>query len=102
MSENKEINKLIRAHEKTILLLSREIASLKEKLDFVDVSVEELELSVRSANCLRNKGIETIDQLLTFSEAELLKLKNFGRKNLNEIRDILNEKGLNLRRSNNE
>ena len=97
MSENKEIYKLIRAHEKTILLLSREIASLQEKLDFVGVSVEELELSVRSDNCLRNNDIKTIDQLLTFSEADLLKLKNFGRKNLNEIKDILDEKGLSLR-----
>ena len=94
---NEKIYKLIKAHEKTILLLSREIASLREELNFVNVSVEELELSVRSANCLKNKGIETIDQLLTFSEVGLLKIKNFGRKNLNEIKDILDEKGLSLR-----
>ncbi|MBP7340694.1 MAG: DNA-directed RNA polymerase subunit alpha [Smithellaceae bacterium] len=57
-------------------------------------SVEDLELSVRSANCLKNAGINTIGELVQKSEAEMLKTKNFGRKSLSEIKDILNEYGL--------
>ena len=53
--------------------------------------VDELELSVRSANCLQNAGIEYIYQLVQKSEAEMLKTKNFGRKSLNEIKEILSE-----------
>jgi len=57
-------------------------------------TVEELELSVRSANCLKNAGIKLIGELVSKSEAEMLKTQNFGRKSLNEIKDILNEMGL--------
>ncbi len=57
-------------------------------------SVEDMELSVRSANCLKNAGINTIGELVQKSEAEMLKTKNFGRKSLSEIKDILNEYGL--------
>lgn len=58
--------------------------------------VDELELSVRSANCLQNAGIELIWQLVEKTEAEMLKTKNFGRKSLNEIKEILSELGLSL------
>lgn len=57
-------------------------------------SVEELEFSVRSANCLKNAGISTIGELVKKTEAEMLKTKNFGRKSLSEIKEILNEYGL--------
>ena len=59
-------------------------------------SVEELELSVRSANCLQNANIKYIYELVQKTEAEMLKTKNFGRKSLNEIKDILSEMGLTL------
>ncbi|WP_020676872.1 DNA-directed RNA polymerase subunit alpha [Geopsychrobacter electrodiphilus] len=59
-------------------------------------SVEELELSVRSANCLKNAQINMIGELVQRSEAEMLKTQNFGRKSLNEIKDILSEMGLTL------
>jgi DNA-directed RNA polymerase subunit alpha len=59
-------------------------------------SVEELELSVRSANCLKNANIRLIGELVQRSEAEMLKTQNFGRKSLNEIKDILAEMGLSL------
>ena len=59
-------------------------------------SVEELELSVRSANCLKNADIRLIGDLVQRSEAEMLKTQNFGRKSLNEIKDILAEMGLTL------
>lgn len=57
-------------------------------------TVDELELSVRSANCLQNAGIKYIGELVQKTEAEMLKTKNFGRKSLNEIKEILIEMGL--------
>ncbi|MBI2683732.1 MAG: DNA-directed RNA polymerase subunit alpha [Acidobacteriales bacterium] len=59
-------------------------------------SVEELELSVRSYNCLKNANIQTIGELVQKTESEMLKTKNFGRKSLNEIKEILNSMGLSL------
>ena len=59
-------------------------------------SVEELELSVRSYNCLKNANIQTIGELVQKTEAEMLKTKNFGRKSLNEIKEILSSMGLSL------
>lgn len=59
-------------------------------------SVDELELSVRSANCLKNADIHKIFQLVSKTEAEMLKTKNFGRKSLNEIKEVLGEMGLSL------
>ncbi len=58
--------------------------------------VDELELSVRSANCLKNANIVKIYQLVSKTESEMLKTKNFGRKSLNEIKEVLNEMGLSL------
>jgi len=59
-------------------------------------SVEELELSVRSANCLKNANIGYIGELVQRTEQEMLKTKNFGRKSLNEIKEVLGEMGLAL------
>jgi DNA-directed RNA polymerase subunit alpha len=59
-------------------------------------TVDELELSVRSANCLKNADIKYIGELVQKSEGEMLKTKNFGRKSLNEIKEMLTEMGLNL------
>jgi DNA-directed RNA polymerase subunit alpha len=59
-------------------------------------TVEELELSVRSANCLKNANIRYIGELVQKTEGEMLKTKNFGRKSLNEIKEILTEMGLGL------
>jgi DNA-directed RNA polymerase subunit alpha len=62
----------------------------------LDRSVEELELSVRSYNCLKNANITTIRELVQKTEPEMLKTKNFGRKSLNEIKEILTTMGLSL------
>ncbi len=59
-------------------------------------TVDELELSVRSYNCLKNADIKTIAELVAKSEPEMLKTKNFGRKSLNEIKEILSRMGLHL------
>ncbi len=64
--------------------------------EHLDKSVDELELSVRSYNCLKNANIKTIRDLVQKSENEMLKTKNFGRKSLNEIKDILVSMGLGL------
>ncbi|MGB5995553.1 MAG: DNA-directed RNA polymerase subunit alpha [Candidatus Deferrimicrobiaceae bacterium] len=58
--------------------------------------VEELELSVRAFNCLKNADIKFIGELVQRSEQEMLKTKNFGKKSLNEIKDVLHEMGLSL------
>ena len=76
-------------------------AGTPEKLSVIrnenlDRSVEELELSVRSYNCLKNANITTIRELVQKTEPEMLKTKNFGRKSLNEIKEILGLMGLGL------
>jgi DNA-directed RNA polymerase subunit alpha len=64
--------------------------------EYLDKPVDELELSVRSYNCLRNADIRTVRELVQKTEAEMLKTKNFGRKSLNEIKEILASMGLRL------
>ncbi|MDH4099889.1 MAG: DNA-directed RNA polymerase subunit alpha [Nitrospirota bacterium] len=65
--------------------------------EYLTKSIDELELSVRSHNCLKNIGVRTIGDLVQKSEAEMLKTKNFGRKSLNEIKEVLlEEMGLTL------
>jgi len=64
--------------------------------EHLDKSVEELELSVRSYNCLKNANIRTIRELVQKTEPEMLRTKNFGRKSLNEIKEILLTMGLGL------
>src|SRR6187455_2188549 len=64
--------------------------------EHLDKSVEELELSVRSYNCLKNANIRTFRELVGKTETEMLKTKNFGRKSLNEIKEILTSMGLSL------
>jgi len=68
----------------------------EESNEHLDKSIEELELSVRSYNCLKNANIRTIRELVAKTENDLLKTKNFGRKSLNEIKEILQTMGLSL------
>jgi DNA-directed RNA polymerase subunit alpha len=79
--------------EPVVVDAPREEAKLNENLFR---SVDELELSVRSANCLQQANIRTIGDLVQKTEAEMLKTKNFGRKSLKEIKEILAEMGLSL------
>lgn len=72
---------------------SEESAEANENLQR---SIEELDLSVRSYNCLKNAGIRTVSDLVQKTESEMLRTKNFGRKSLNEIREILSGMGLAL------
>ena len=68
----------------------------EKKLEYLNKNVVELELSVRSAHCLRNANIKTIRDLVLKTEAEMIKTKNFGKKSLNEIKQILASMGLRL------
>ena len=72
---------------------SRPSARLSQMNEVLNRSVEELELSVRSYNCLKNANIQTIGDLVQKTEAEMLRTKNFGRKSLNEIKEILSNHG---------
>ena len=73
--------------------VNEEVEKMKELLGR---SVEELELSVRSSNCLKAANIKTLGELVTKSESDMLKYRNFGRKSLKEIADILDGMGLHL------
>ena len=64
---------------------------LKDKLD---AEVDSLDISVRSYNCMKNGNIRTIRELVQKTEGEMLKIKNFGRKSLNELKDVLASMGL--------
>ena len=96
--------KLIKDHMNIFINFEEEIetASSSEerrpeiKNENLNRSVEELELSVRSYNCLKNANIQSIGELVQKTEAEMLKTKNFGRKSLNEIKEILAQMGLSL------
>ena len=97
-------SKLIKDHlsifinfEETLVAGEEEINSEEERLnENLSRSVDELELSVRSYNCLKNANIRSIGELVQKTEAEMLKTKNFGRKSLNEIKEILTSMGLSL------
>jgi DNA-directed RNA polymerase subunit alpha len=95
--------KLLKDHLQLFIHLDEEIMVEEEPQEDEEVvrvrnllkmRVDELELSVRSSNCLRAANIQTIQDLVTKSESEMLKYRNFGRKSLNEISAILDEMGL--------
>ena len=98
--------KLVRDHLNIFINIDEPVAEQPEETpldqpvavpnEHLSKSVEELELSVRSYNCLKNANIRTIRELVQKSEPEMLRTKNFGRKSLNEIKEILIGMGLNL------
>jgi DNA-directed RNA polymerase subunit alpha len=96
--------KIIKEHLNMFINFEEEPEGLEEKTsdelptfnENLYRSVNELELSVRAANCLRNANIRFIGELVQRTEQEMLKTKNFGRKSLNEIKEILQEMGLSL------
>jgi DNA-directed RNA polymerase subunit alpha len=97
--------KLIKDHMAIFINFEEEIHEQPEPVaqkslpaynEHLDKSIDELELSVRSYNCLKNSDIKTIRDLVQKKESEMLKTKNFGRKSLNEIKDILTSMGLGL------
>lgn len=91
-----QLNVFITFDEGEITPKLQEVQETFKLNDNLFKSVDELELSVRSANCLKNAEIRYIGDLVQKTEAEMLKTKNFGRKSLNEIKEILSEMGLSL------
>jgi DNA-directed RNA polymerase subunit alpha len=81
-----------RSEEKEFAIASGTITGDRQ----LDRSIEELELSVRAFNCLKAANIKTMRELITYKEEELLKFRNFGKKSLNEIKEILEVIGLSL------
>jgi DNA-directed RNA polymerase subunit alpha len=96
--------KLIKDHMQIFIQFEEKVEPAEEVqevrhdavIEHLNKSVDELELSVRSYNCLKNANIRTIGELVIKTEAEMLKTKNFGRKSLNEIKEILGGMGLSL------
>lgn len=96
--------KIMKEQMQVFINFDEDVAPQEEKIETQNTqlnenlfrSVDDLELSVRSANCLKNANIRHIGELVVRSEAEMLKTKNFGRKSLNEIKEILTEMGLGL------
>ncbi|MBI5641531.1 MAG: DNA-directed RNA polymerase subunit alpha, partial [Nitrospirae bacterium] len=88
-----DIDEFVAASEEAVAHAEGGYSSLNDNLF---KNVDELELSVRSYNCLKNANIKTIAELVQKTEPEMLKTKNFGRKSLNEIKEILGRMGLHL------
>ena len=91
-----QLNVFINFDEEEVIPKPAEVQESAKLNENLFKSVDELELSVRSANCLKNADIRYIGDLVQKSETEMLKTKNFGRKSLNEIKEILSEMGLSL------
>jgi DNA-directed RNA polymerase subunit alpha len=72
-------------------------ATLDEGESVLDTPIEELDLSVRSYNCLKRQGVNTIGQLTECTEGDLLNIRNFGAKSIEEVKDKLQQMGLGLK-----
>jgi DNA-directed RNA polymerase subunit alpha len=96
--------KMVKDHMQIFINFDEEVEPVQPQVDEkkskmminLSKSVEELELSVRSYNCLKNANIQTIAELVQKNDGEMLRTRNFGRKSLNEIKEILEEMGLSL------
>ena len=75
------------------------VVSLGLFMDILDMTIEELDLSVRSYNCLKRAGINTVEELTLKSEEDMIKVRNLGRKSLEEVEQKLHELGLGFRRT---
>lgn len=65
----------------------------------MDVEWEGIKISIRTSNCFKNAGITSLEQLTSMTQADLLRLENFGRKSLNQVEEALHQKGLKISRS---
>ncbi|MEK7817670.1 MAG: DNA-directed RNA polymerase subunit alpha C-terminal domain-containing protein, partial [Actinomycetota bacterium] len=85
--------------EEETLAAAVEEAPAEAKGEEDEILIEELEIGVRSYNCLKREGIQTVGDLIKCSEAELLNIPNFGKKSIEEIRENLSKMGLSLKGS---
>ena len=84
-------------HVQGVEILVEKEESKKEKI--LEMNIEDLDLSVRSYNCLKRAGINTVEELVQRDEEEMMKVRNLGRKSLEEVQQKLNALGLSLRAS---
>ncbi len=99
--------KVLSAHLESFIQLSERAASAEviveaesdEKEKILEMSIDELELSVRSFNCLKRAGINTVGELVNKTPDDMMKVRNLGRKSLEEVHAKLKELGLSLRQS---
>ncbi len=77
-------------------LIFEEVSAKEKRKEYP--TIEELELSVRAYNCLKREGIDTVDKLLNYKEDELLQIRNFGQKSIQEVKDKVKELGLSFRK----
>jgi DNA-directed RNA polymerase subunit alpha len=75
------------------------VSDASERDKALDSPIEDLELSVRSYNCLKREGVNTVQQLVEQSESDLMKIRNFGAKSIEEVKDKLAQLGLSLKSS---
>ena len=94
LSEHRNLFINLTEHASTVEIMVEKEESEKERIR--EMSIEELELSVRSSNCLRRANIDTVEKLTQRSEEDMIKVRNLGRKSLNEIKHKLAEIGLSL------
>ena len=95
---SKHLNLFVNLTEKVdeVEITSEEDEDNKEKV--LEMTVEEMDLSVRSYNCLKRAGINTVEELIRKSEEEMMKVRNLGKKSLEEVQNKLRELGLSLRK----
>ena len=95
---SKHLNLFINLTEKVdeVEITSEEDENNKERV--LEMTIEEMDLSVRSYNCLKRAGINTVEELIRKSDEEMMKVRNLGKKSLEEVQNKLNELGLNLRK----
>jgi DNA-directed RNA polymerase subunit alpha len=93
---NDHLQIFINFHDESVPEMPEMDEEQQRLIENLNRSVDELELSVRSYNCLKNADIRTIGELVQRNESEMLKTRNFGRKSLNEIKEILTSMGLSL------
>lgn len=96
-------SKILKDHLQVFIKMDKEIEMVEEEVvdeetlkirNLLNMRVDELELSVRSSNCLRAANIQTLEELVTKTESEMLKYRNFGRKSLSELQQVLEDLGL--------
>ena len=86
---NKEIDEKIKSYQNTICYLSEQIHQLRLQIDYSQILIEDLQISVRTESRLNNRGVYNVGQLLKLTKADLFKIKGFFKSNFNDLTDEL-------------
>ena len=96
--KNKALAKFNKKEEPKMINEKNERQEESQKEKVLEMSIEDLELSVRSFNCLKRAGISTVEDLINKSEAEMMKVRNLGKKSLDEVTNKLHALSLDFRK----